>query len=60
MPPKRGTDKSVTTEPSDDKISYRDNLETLQLQLEVARTVAREATEQALAAEGDREGFLGR
>ena len=35
-------------------------METLQLQLEEARAAAREAQERALAAEGDREEFLGR
>ena len=60
MPPKKDNSKSTTTEPSEDEVSCRDQLETLQLQLEEARAAAREAQERALAAEGDREEFLGR
>ena len=59
MPPKKDNSKSATTEPSEDEVSCRDQLETLQHQLEEASAAAREAQERALAAEGDREEFLG-
>ena len=60
MPPKKDNSKSTTTEPSEDEVSCRDQLETLQLQLKEARAAAREAQERALAAEGDHEEFLGK
>ena len=60
MPPKKDTSKSSTTETSEDEISCREQLETLQLQLEEARAVAREAQERVLTAKEDRQRILER
>ena len=45
MPPKKDTTKSSAIEPSEDETICREQLETLQLQLEEARAVAREDRE---------------
>ena len=60
MPPKKDTSKSSTTATSEDETSCREQLETLQLQLEEARAVAREAQERVLTAKEDREQILER
>ena len=60
MPPKKDTTKLSATEPSEDETSCREQLETLQLQLEEAWAVAREAQERVLTAEEDRERILER
>ena len=60
MPPKKDTTKSSATEPSEDETSCREQLETLQLQLEEVRAVAREAQERVLTAEEDPQGILER
>ena len=60
MPSKKDTTKSSTTETSADETSCREQLETLQLQLEEARAVAREAQERVLTVEEDRERILER
>ena len=60
MPPKKDTCKSNTAEPSEDEASCREQLEVLQLRLEEARAVAREAQERVLSAESDREQILER
>ena len=53
MPPKKDTTKSSITGTSEDETSCREQLETLQLQLEEAFAVAREAQERVLTAEED-------
>ena len=60
MPPKKDTTKSSTTEASEDETSCREQLETLQLQLEEAWAVAREAQGRVLTAEEDHEWILER
>ena len=60
MPPKKDTCKSNTAEPSEDEASCREQLEVLQLRLEEARAVAREAQERVLSAESNREQILER
>ena len=51
MPHKKDTTKSSTTETSEDETSCREQLETLQLQLEEGQAVAREAQERVLTAD---------
>ena len=60
MPPKKDTSKSSTTETSEDETTCREKLETLQLQLEEAQAVAREAHKRVLTAEEDCERILER
>ena len=60
MPPKKDTTKSSSIEPSEDETSYRTQLETLQLQLEEAQAVTREAQERLLTAKEDRERIFER
>ena len=60
MPPKKDTAKSSTTETSEDETSCTEQLETLQLQLKEAWTIAREAQERVLTAKKDHEQILER
>ena len=60
MPTKKDASKSSVTEPVEDEASCRDQLQALQLQLEEARTVAREAQERVFTAESEREQILER
>ena len=55
MPPKKDTTKSSAIEPSEDETSFREQLQTLWLQLEEVWAVASEAQERVMTAEEDRE-----
>ena len=60
MPPKKDTTKSSAIEPSEDETSFREQLQTLWLQLEEVWAVASEAQERVMTAEEDREWILER
>ena len=60
MPGKKDNSKAPATEAMEEEINYRDRVETLMLQVEEARALAREAQQKFLLAEESRDELAGR
>ena len=59
MPGKKDNSKAPATEAMEEEINYRDRVETLMLQVEEARALAREAQQKFLLAEEGRDELAG-